>query len=99
MDFETIKALALPLIGALCVVVWWLIREVITKVDKAHTDLAEFKLVVAEKYVNHSDLGEAMNGIREVLGGMSRQIFSLTEDFKEFSVRVFDKLDRKADKV
>lgn len=98
MDFETIKTLGLPLIGALCVVLWWLFKTVMNKLDGAQKDLADFKLHVAEKYVNHTDLADAMNGIREVLGGMSSQIKSLTADFSAFTVRIYDKLDNKADK-
>jgi methyl-accepting chemotaxis protein len=98
MDFETIKAFAIPLVAALCAVIWYLYQQVVSKVEKAQNDLADFKLHVAEKYVNHNDLADALNGIKDVLGGMSSQIKSLTQDFKEFTVRVYDKLDQKADK-
>lgn len=98
MDFETIKTFAIPLVGALGAVLWWLYQHMVSKVEKAASDLTDFKLHVAEKYVNHTDLADAMNGIREVLGGMSSQIKSLTGDFKDFTLRVYDKLDQKADK-
>lgn len=98
MDFETLRTWALPLVGALCAVMWWLYQQASNKMEQTAKDLADFKLHVAEKYVNHNDLADAMNGIKEVLGGMSRQIVTLADDFKDFSKRVYDKLDKKADK-
>jgi hypothetical protein len=99
MDFasfyEKVVWMIIPALGA---VLWWIITNTKSKLDTMEKEIAQHKLHVAENYVNHSDLADAMNGIKEVLGGMSRQIFSLTADFKDFSVRVYDKLDRKADK-
>ncbi len=99
IDFETLKSLFMVLLSGFAGVMWWLYQKVDSKLDAQEKDMAEFKLHVAENYVNQSDLADAMHSIKEVLGGMSRQIGTLTTDLKEFSTRVYDKLDRKADKA
>jgi hypothetical protein len=78
---------------------WYLYRDLKSKVEESLKAMAEHKLHVAENYVNHTDLADAMNGIKEVMSGMSRQIFNLSDDFKQFTIRVYDKLDSKQDKA
>lgn len=99
MEFlETAKTLIGWLVPAFAAVLWFIWQDMKSKVDKLGEEATAFKLHVAENYVNHTDLTEAMNGIKEVLGDMRSGIKSLRDDFANFSSRVYDKLDKKADK-
>jgi hypothetical protein len=86
------------IVAAFCGVLWWLFRKVEAKVEDGAKDLADYKLYVAEKYVNHNDLADAMQGVKEVMGSMLKSLDNIQSDMKAFTNRIYDKLDTKVDK-
>ena len=95
---KVLEVLGMFVLSGFAAVLWWMFREVKTKVEDGARELAVYKLHVAEKYVNHTDLAEAMSGIKEVMGNMLRSLDNIQVDMKAFTNRIYDKLDNKVDK-
>jgi hypothetical protein len=84
---EVIQLLVYLLILGLWSVLWSNYQDVKKKADQSQKELSEFKLHVSEFYHRKSDLEQFMERF-------DQQFHALREDMK----RMFDLLDRKADK-
>lgn len=87
VDFATLRAVVEMLIAALCGVMWFLMRGVMSDVRTQAKELAAYKLHVAEKYVTQDGLTKALDGISSQIEAVFRKLD-----------RIDEKLDGKADK-
>lgn len=70
--------------GALLTVAGWFLRELWDAVQKLRTDLSKLREEVAKDYVSDGDFRTAFKDLRD--------------EMRENFTRLFDKLDKKADK-
>lgn len=86
MDFVAVGGYILQ---GLCVIVatilWANFKDVKAKADKANNDLAEYKLIVAEKYTTGEELREA--------------VAAINRSFDQYSTKLDARLDRLEERI
>jgi hypothetical protein len=65
MDYAMLVGPIQALLGALCVVLWFLLTETKKKADKVENDLAVYKVHVAETYASSAELKDALRDINK----------------------------------
>lgn len=87
MNWEALSALSaifVPIGGAMCVVLWWIMQKIRSDVDLLEQALAAHRLHVAENYVTNGALAKALDGVNDSL--------------KEIFLKLDKIMDSKADK-